>query len=198
MPTKIRNHDLYLWYQIKLLCITQFTQKFKLIEKGGQIIYTLIDGDGGEGTSKESKHSAEDYSSRSDDGSTEISNDSGYVKEPPLIFFVAATVSATWGCCWGGGEERLEGEGGGDLGGFTCTSWRVQLHCAIACNQRVCAAATGGGCTSEGGGGRCFGGGVSVRHCLGVEIRGLHMLPEMENAESSGVRSRTQLERRWR
>jgi hypothetical protein len=57
-----------------------------LIEKGGQIIYTLKDGDGGEEKAEESKHSAEDYSARSDDGSTKCSNDSGYVKEPPLIF----------------------------------------------------------------------------------------------------------------
>jgi hypothetical protein len=36
--------------------------------------------------SEESKHRAEDYSARSDDVSTESSNGSGYVKEPPLIF----------------------------------------------------------------------------------------------------------------
>jgi hypothetical protein len=36
--------------------------------------------------SEESKHSAEDYSSKSNDVFTESSNDSGYVKETPLIF----------------------------------------------------------------------------------------------------------------
>jgi hypothetical protein len=36
--------------------------------------------------SEESKHSAEDYSSKSNDVFTESSNDSGYVKGTPLIF----------------------------------------------------------------------------------------------------------------
>jgi hypothetical protein len=56
------------------------------MEKGGQIIYTLIDGDGGEKKSKESKNSVENYSARRDDRPTESSDDSGYVKELPLIF----------------------------------------------------------------------------------------------------------------
>jgi hypothetical protein len=38
--------------------------------------------------SDESKHSDEDYSARSDDGSTESSDDSGYVKDAPLIFML--------------------------------------------------------------------------------------------------------------
>jgi hypothetical protein len=62
MPTKIWTQDLYLWYHVRLLCSNQFTQKLKLINKGGQIIYTLIDGDGWEAKSEESKHSAEDLS----------------------------------------------------------------------------------------------------------------------------------------
>jgi hypothetical protein len=39
----------------------------------------------GEEKSEESKHSDEDYSAKNDDGSTESPDDSGYVKEPPLI-----------------------------------------------------------------------------------------------------------------
>jgi hypothetical protein len=57
-----------------------------VIGKGRQIIYTIIDGVGGEEKSEESMHSDEDYSAKNDDGSTKSSDDSDYVKEPPLFF----------------------------------------------------------------------------------------------------------------
>jgi hypothetical protein len=95
MPAWIRTRDHCLRYLVMLLCTNQFTQKLKMTGKGGQIIYTLIDADGGEEKSKESKHSDEDYSARSDEGSTESSYDSGYVKESPLIFRVTAIAPAT-------------------------------------------------------------------------------------------------------
>jgi hypothetical protein len=49
------------------------------------VVYTLIDGDGGEEKSEESKHSAEDYSTRSGQIHGEFQL-LGNVKEPPLIF----------------------------------------------------------------------------------------------------------------